>query len=186
MNTLALSSEYALRTGPYDHTGKLTFGEGDADKAMQVRRHAPALSCCAAALSDGRHYSQRCPSQYAQTFLKMGLTSCMDTRSQGMHCLPDDESKGHPRFASVWMPAPLDLPLKGSHANRFLFCLESPPDSATNGHRSAHLFHYSQRIEKPYLFTHHDALLTHIGMMTKPWVYVVIVRHKAHIALYQA
>jgi len=38
VNTLALSSEYALRTGPYDHTGKLTFGEGDADKAMQAAR----------------------------------------------------------------------------------------------------------------------------------------------------
>lgn len=34
VNTLTLSSEYALRTGPFDHTGKLTFGEEQSEKAM--------------------------------------------------------------------------------------------------------------------------------------------------------
>lgn len=36
VNTLALSSEYALRTGPYDHTGKLKFASEDTGKAKEV------------------------------------------------------------------------------------------------------------------------------------------------------
>jgi len=36
VNTLALSSEYVLRTGPYDHTGKLKFSEEDSQAAKEA------------------------------------------------------------------------------------------------------------------------------------------------------